>query len=89
MKTNKKTKIGAITVNATEFKSHALRLLDEAQEKNIEYIITKKGRPVAIVSPVSQAKASSRDSMKGMLQLNVSAKEVIHFDTSSDWEVYK
>lgn len=52
------------TVPAGEFKSKCLRLLDEVAEKRHTLIVTKRGRPVAQVSPVP-AKGGFVGSMEG------------------------
>ena len=41
-------------VPAGEFKARCLKLLDEVAEKRHTLVITKRGRPVAHVSPVPQ-----------------------------------
>ena len=41
-------------VPAGEFKAKCLKLLDEVAEKRHTLVITKRGRPVAHVSPVPQ-----------------------------------
>lgn len=41
-------------VSATSFKARCLSMLDEVAESGAELIITKRGRPVARVSPVDQ-----------------------------------
>jgi prevent-host-death family protein len=40
------------TVPAGEFKARCLDLLDQVAESGTELIVTKRGRPVARVSPV-------------------------------------
>ena len=42
------------TVAAGEFKAKCLRLIDEVESKRHTLIITKRGRPVAHLSPVPQ-----------------------------------
>jgi prevent-host-death family protein len=42
------------TIAAGEFKAKCLKLLDEVAEKRRLIVITKRGRPVAHLSPVPQ-----------------------------------
>jgi prevent-host-death family protein len=42
------------TVPAGEFKSRCLKLLDEVAEKRHTLVVTKRGRPVAHVTPVPE-----------------------------------
>ena len=42
----------AKTVAAGEFKARCLDLLDQVAETGAEFVVTKRGRPVARVSPV-------------------------------------
>jgi prevent-host-death family protein len=42
------------TVPAGEFKAKCLKLIDEVAEKRRTLVITKRGRPVAHLSPVPQ-----------------------------------
>jgi antitoxin (DNA-binding transcriptional repressor) of toxin-antitoxin stability system len=46
-------------------------------------VITKRGRPVAKVVPVSPPKRSLRGSWKGQVKIK---GDIVHFDTSRDWE---
>ena len=46
----------AATVPAGEFKAKCLKLLDEVAEKREPLIITKHGKPVAQVVPISEGK---------------------------------
>jgi prevent-host-death family protein len=42
------------TIPAGEFKAKCLRILDEVAEKRKTLVITKRGKPVARLSPVPQ-----------------------------------
>ena len=52
------------TIPAGEFKSKCLKLLDEVAEKRTTLVITKRGKPVAQLTPVPPEK-SLFGSMKG------------------------
>ncbi len=42
----------APAIAAGEFKARCLELMDEVNERRVEYIITKRGKPVAKLVPV-------------------------------------
>jgi prevent-host-death family protein len=71
------------TVAASEFKAKCLRLLDEVEAKGEILVITKRGRPVARVVPVSPPRRSLRGTWKGLVKIK---GDIVHFDTSQDWE---
>jgi prevent-host-death family protein len=70
------------TVTASEFKAKCLRLLDEVEEGET-LVITKRGRKVAKVSPISPPKRSLRGSWKGLVKIT---GDIVQFDISQDWE---
>ena len=71
------------TLAASEFKAKCLRLLDEVEAEGNTLVITKRGRPVAKVVPMSSPKRSLRGSWKGRVHIK---GDIVHFDTSRDWE---
>lgn len=44
---------GRYRVRAGDFKAVCLSLMDEVRETGVEYVITKRGRPVAKLGPVT------------------------------------
>ena len=70
------------TIAASEFKAKCLRLLDDVEEGET-LVITKRGRPVARVVPVSPPRRSLRGTWKGLVKIK---GDIVHFDTSRDWE---
>ena len=60
------------TINASRFKAECLGLLDEVAETGQELVITKRGRPVARVTPVEDA-----PSLRGSVRFLVSDEELI------------
>jgi prevent-host-death family protein len=40
------------TVPVSEFKAQVLRLVEEAQATGQEYIVTKRGKPMVLVTPI-------------------------------------
>ncbi len=72
------------TIPAGEFKSRCLKLLDEVAEKHHTLIVTKRGRPVAQITPIPK-KGGFVGSMEGTVE--------IHGDIISpidvEWEAMK
>ncbi len=64
--------MGRKTINASRFKAECLGLLDQVAESGQELVITKRGRPVARVSPVEDA-----PSLRGSVRFLVSDEELI------------
>jgi len=69
-------------IAASEFKAKCLRLLDEVEEGET-LVITKRGRPVARVVPVSPPRRSLRGTWKGLVKIK---GDIVHFDTGREWE---
>ena len=53
--------MGSQVVTATEFKAKCLALLDEVASKGGTITVTKRGRPVATVSPVKSRRFPSSE----------------------------
>ena len=60
-------RMGTHIVSATEFKAKCLSLLDEVANKGGTITVTKRGKPVATVSPVP-VKARRFPSSRGILR---------------------
>jgi prevent-host-death family protein len=54
---------------AGEFKARCLALMDEVQDRGGEYVITKRGVPVAKLVPVRTEPRLLRGSMKGTVKV--------------------
>lgn len=61
----KKTATTTRTIGAGEFKTHCLRLLDEVHDKRVRLVITKRGKPVAVLEPPESPATSIFGTMKG------------------------
>jgi prevent-host-death family protein len=70
------------TLGVSEFKSKCLGLLDEVAKGNT-LVITKHGRPIAKVLPVSAAAKSLRGSWKGIVKIK---GDVVRFNEGDVWE---
>ena len=74
-------------VAATEFKAKCLALLDEIEEHGGTITVTKRGRPVATVSP---AKKPAFKSSAGILAGKVKITgDIVHFDTAELWDALR
>jgi len=60
------------TINASRFKAECLGLLDEVADTGQELVITKRGRPVARVTPVEDA-----PSLRGSVRFLVSDEALV------------
>ena len=57
------------TIPAGEFKAKCLKLLDEVAEKRVTLVITKRGKPVAEIVPISVKKGDIVGAMKGSVTI--------------------
>jgi prevent-host-death family protein len=75
------------TVSATEFKAKCLGLLDEVQQQGGTITVTKRGQPVAVISPAPRAKFKSpRNSWAHRGKI---VGDIVNFDTSHLWEALR
>ncbi len=75
------------TVGATEFKAKCLAFLDEVDENGAILTITRRGRPVAVLGPVSRkAWKSPRDSCSSIGRIT---GDIVNVDTSGLWNVLR
>ena len=80
------------TIPAGEFKAKCLALLDEVAETGEELVVTKRGKPVARVAPLT--KASGRKKYRGsslahMVEWTgdiVSPVEEYQWETLKEWD---
>ena len=56
-------------ISAGDFKSRCLALMDEVRDRGGEYVITKRGTPVAKLVPVRTERRPLRGSMKGTVKV--------------------
>ena len=72
-------------MSATEFKAKCLALLDEIEQRGGPITITRRGRPVAVLSPAKKkAWKSPRNQLAGKARI---VGDIVNADTSSLWEV--
>ena len=56
-------------ISAGEFKARCLALMDEVRDRGGEYVITKRGAPVAKLVPIRQKRRRLLGSMKGTVRV--------------------
>jgi prevent-host-death family protein len=57
------------TMSAADFKARCLELMDTVERTGRSVIVTKRGRPVAVLAPVRMRRASAYGFMKGRIQI--------------------
>jgi prevent-host-death family protein len=57
------------SISAAEFKAKCLDLMDSVSETGASIVITKRGRPVAMLAPVRPSRNSLRGIMKGRIRV--------------------
>ena len=70
-------------VMASRFKQQCLLLLDQVAITRVHLLITKRGKPVALVVPVPLEKEGSPT--MGSVQL-IAADDESYFSTGEEWE---
>jgi prevent-host-death family protein len=73
-----------MTITATNFKATCLALLDEIEEKGDPIIITRRGKPVAVLGPVpKKAWKSPADCLKGKGKI---VGDIVNSDPDIYWD---
>lgn len=73
------------TVTATEFKAKCLRLLDELRPGD-ELVVTKRGKPIAIVRSAARPTRSPWGLWKGRVEI---LGDIVRFSTADEWDALK
>ena len=76
-------------VSASEFKAKCLRMIDEMQADGVPITITRRGKPVAEVSPSmdpAQRPKSLFGSMKGTFTVHGDLDEPVDPDWAAKWD---
>jgi prevent-host-death family protein len=70
-------------IGAGKFKAQCLALLDKVSKEHETIVVTKRGKPVAKVIPIIEAKRDLREQLKGSV---LKEKDLIS-PISVEWEV--
>jgi prevent-host-death family protein len=74
-------------VSATELKAKCLALLDEVDDRGHTITVTKRGRPVAILQPVTKkAWQSPKGAWIGKVKI---VGDIVEFDTTRLWDALR
>jgi prevent-host-death family protein len=57
------------SIQAGNFKAKCLQLMDEVNEKHIHIIITKHGKPIAMLTPINDTPVSFFGCLKGTVAI--------------------
>lgn len=68
MKTGARRFRQAATISAAEFKAKCLELMDSVSETGVPVVVTKRGRPVAMLAPMRPSRNTLRGIMKGRMR---------------------
>jgi prevent-host-death family protein len=68
------------SISVSEFKAKILRLVEEAHSNGQEYVVTKRGKPMVLVTPI---RAESR-TLFGAWQ-GAEVGDIVHCDWSDDF----
>jgi prevent-host-death family protein len=63
------TEVGMRTIKASEFKAKCLKLMDEVAQSGEPLVVTKNGRPIAQLSPISRERRSIWGLHKGQMEI--------------------
>jgi prevent-host-death family protein len=71
------------SVPISEFKATCLRLLEAVASEGKSIIVTKRGRPIAKVSPIESIRVPIRGSWKDQVKIK---GDIVHFSVEDEWE---
>lgn len=57
------------SISAAEFKAKCLDLMDAVAETGASIVVTKRGRPVAVLAPIAPKRRALRGIMKGRMRI--------------------
>lgn len=66
----------------SEFKAKCLGLLESLAREGKTLVLTKRGRPIARVTPVAPEGSRLRETWAGRVRIH---GDLVHFDVSEDW----
>jgi prevent-host-death family protein len=72
------------TIKASEFKARCLKLMDEVAQSGEPLVVTKNGRPIAQLTPISRERRSIWGLHKGQIEILGDIIEPIDADSEAD-----
>jgi prevent-host-death family protein len=73
-------------IGAGEFKAHCLQLIDEVSHTRNRIVVTKHGKPMAMLVPYANKESSKQPSLFGCLQNTVLIHGDIVAGTGESWQ---
>ena len=70
-------------LGVSEFKRRCLELLESTRRTGCEFVITKRGRPIARVVPLRPAGSTARGRLRGQAEIS---GEIVEVDWSDEWD---
>ena len=77
---------GTTVIAASEFKARCLEILDRVARDGSEFVITKRGKPVARLSAAAATRAPLAGAMRGQLEI---VGDIVNFHASDEWEALR
>jgi prevent-host-death family protein len=73
-------------IAASEFKARCLEILDRVARDGSEFVITKRGKPVARLSAAAATRAPLAGAMRGQIEI---LGDIVDFHASDEWEAMR
>lgn len=73
----------AKTIAVSQLKTHCLRLIEEVSQHRSEFVVTKRGKPMARLVPTSTKREDPFVRLRGTL---IGGERVEDFDTGAKWD---
>ena len=70
-------------IGVSEFKRRCLELLELTRQRGKEFVITKRGEPIARLTPIHRRSKPLKGLMKNRM---VIVGDIVHVDWSDEWE---
>ena len=77
---------GSRAIAVSDFKARCLRLVDEINATGQEYVITKRGAPVALVTPLRSRRERTLGRWKGLVE---EAGDIVAVDWAEEFEALR
>ncbi|MBX7247365.1 MAG: type II toxin-antitoxin system prevent-host-death family antitoxin [Candidatus Sumerlaeaceae bacterium] len=71
------------TIPVSRFKAECLGLFEEIARNGSQLVITKRGKPIARIMPISEKRPPLFGSWQGIVETN---GDIVNFDVRDDWE---
>lgn len=73
-------------VGVSELKTHCLSIVEEVREHGSEYVVTKRGEPVARLVPVGRPAATLFGALKGQIE---TVGNIVSCDWSDEFDALR